>query len=127
MPPPARSDGMLIEVNTDNHIQSRADVAASVETMVANGLDHFRDRITRVEVHLADENSNKGGDADVRCSLEARLEGLKPVGVSNYAGSLEEAVDGAVEKLDKLLEHTLGRLRDKKPKLDGSAADVAST
>jgi hypothetical protein len=116
---------MLIEVNTDNHIQGRADISASVQSIIASGLDHFSDRISRVEVHLADENGEKGGDADLRCSLEARIEGLKPVAASNLAGSLEEAIEGAVTKLSSVLEHTLGRLRDKRPKLDGSAADVA--
>lgn len=113
---------MLIEVNTDNHIQGRVDVADSVRAMVEDGLDHYRGRISRVEVHLADENSNKGGDADVRCSLEARVEGLKPVGVSHFAGSVEEAVEGAVERLGSVLEHTLGRLKDKRAGIEGSAA-----
>lgn len=116
---------MLIEVNTDNLIQGRADVAASVQALVDSGLDHFRDRLSRVEVHLADENSHKGGDNDVRCSLEARIEGLKPVGVSHFAGSVEEAVEGAVTRLESLLEHSLGRLHDKRVKHEGSAADVA--
>ncbi|MDB6151219.1 MAG: ribosomal subunit interface protein [Chthoniobacter sp.] len=120
-----RSGGMLIEVSTDNHIQSRADVAASVQSMVDGALDHFRERLSRVEVHLADENSHKGGDSDIRCSLEARIEGMKPVGVSHYAGSVEEAVNGATEKLEHLLQHTFGRLETKRPKLDGSAAEVA--
>ncbi len=117
---------MLIEVNTDNHIQGRADVAASVQSIVDSGLDHFRERLSRVEVHLADENSDKGGDRDVRCSLEARIEGLKPMGVSHFAGNLEEAVEGAVNRLESLLEHSLGRLRDKRVKHEGSAADVSS-
>ena len=120
-----RNSGMLIEVTTDNHIQSRADVAASVQSIVDGALDHFRDRLSRVEVHLADENSHKGGDSDIRCSLEARVNGMKPVGVSHYAGSLQAAVDGAAEKLEHLLQHTFGRLQAKRPKLNGSAAEVA--
>jgi hypothetical protein len=115
---------MLIEVNTDNHIQGRADVADSVRSLVDSGLDHFRERLTRVEVHLADENSTKGGGADVRCSLEARIEGLQPMGVSHFAGNVEEAVEGAVQRLESVLEHSLGRLRDKRARLDGRAADV---
>jgi ribosome-associated translation inhibitor RaiA len=115
---------MLIEVNTDNHIQGRADVAASVQDMVADALDHFRERISRVEVHLGDENGDKGGAADIRCSLEARIEGHQPVGVTHHAGTVVEAVDGAAEKLDHVLERTLGRLRDRRPRADGSAADV---
>ena len=117
---------MLIEVNTDNHIQGRADIAASVQSLVDSGLEHYRDRISRVEVHLADENSTKGGDRDVRCSLEARIEGLKPVGVSHFAGNVEEAVEGAVSRLESALEHSLGRLRDKRVKHEGSAADVSA-
>ena len=116
---------MLIEVNTDKHIQGRADVAASVQGMVDGALDHFRERITRVEVHLGDENGSKGGGSDIRCSLEARIEGHQPVAVTHHADSVEEAVEGAAEKLDRVLEHTLGRLEAKRPKLDGSAADVS--
>lgn len=116
---------MLIEVNTDNHIQGRADIAASVQSMVDSGLDHFRDRLSRVEVHLADENSVKGGDSDVRCSLEARVEGLKSFGVSHFGSNVHDAVGGAVTKLESVLEHSLGRLRDKRVKHEGRAADVA--
>lgn len=116
---------MLIEVTADNHIQGRADVAASVQSIVGGALEHFQERLSRVKVHLADENSDKGGDSDIRCSLEARIEGMKPVGVAHYAGSLEEAVVGATEKLEHLLQHTFGRLESKRPKLDGTAADVA--
>lgn len=123
--PRSKPVAMLIEVTTDNHIQGRADVAASVQAIVGDALEHFQERLSRVEVHLADENSHKGGDSDIRCSLEARVEGMKPVGVSHYAGSLEAAVVGASEKLEHMLEHTFGRLESKRPKLDGSAADVA--
>ena len=116
---------MLIEVHTDKHVQGRADVAATVQGMVEGALDHFRDRITRVEVHLGDENGHKGGGADIRCSLEARIEGHQPVGATHHAGSVEEAVEGASDKLDRVLKHTLGRLQDKRARLDGSAADVS--
>jgi hypothetical protein len=122
-----RTEDMLIEINTDPHIQGRADVAASVEAIVDTGLGYFRERLSRVEVHLADENSDKGGDADVRCSLEARIEGMKPVGVTHHAATLQEAVEGATQRMESLLEKTLGRLQDKRPQHEGSAADVART
>ena len=50
------------------------------------------------------------GAKDERCLLEARLAGLQPLAVSHQATTLEQAVDGAVEKLKRSLDRTLGRL-----------------
>ena len=45
-----------------------------VEAVVRGALDRFSEQITRVEVHLSDENSDKKfGTDDKRCLLEARL------------------------------------------------------
>ena len=103
---------MQIQVNTDNHIEGREELAAQVEATVESALSHFRERITRVEVHLSDENSQKGGD-DKRCVMEARLEGRRPEAVTHQAASLIDAVDGAAEKLKASLESTLGRLSNR--------------
>ncbi|XZN91585.1 MAG: HPF/RaiA family ribosome-associated protein [Microcoleus sp.] len=74
-------------------------------------LSRFSDRITNVDVHLSDENSDKkGGDHDMRCMIEARLKGIEPIAVTDQAATLDQAVDGAAEKLTHLIEHTLGRL-----------------
>ncbi|XZN91574.1 MAG: HPF/RaiA family ribosome-associated protein [Microcoleus sp.] len=73
-------------------------------------LSRFSDRITNVDVHLSDENSDKkGGDHDMRCMIEARLKGIEPIAVTDQAATLDQAVDGAAEKLTHLIEHTLGR------------------
>lgn len=101
---------MLIQVNTDNHIEGNSELAADVEAVVASTLAHFADRVTRVEVHLSDENGHKGGDRDKRCAMEARVEGLQPIAVTHQAGTTDEAVDGAAEKLKHALETHLGRL-----------------
>lgn len=102
---------MLIQINTDRNIQGDTALAQQVEATVQNGLDRFSEQITRVEVHLSDENSDKKlGAGEKRCMLEARLAGLQPVSVSHQAPSLEQAVDGAVEQLKNSLESTLGRL-----------------
>ena len=50
----------------------------------------------------------------MRCRMEARLEGRKPVAVTHQAATLDEAVEGAAGKLIRLIESTLGRLRDQK-------------
>jgi hypothetical protein len=104
---------MQIQINTDNHIHRRPELVEEVEATVEGTLGHFGDRLSRVEVHLADQNGEKGGDSDIRCMMEARIEGHQPVAVTHQSDSLDLAVDGAAEKLKAALEHTLGRLRDR--------------
>lgn len=103
---------MQIQVNTDDNVEGREALAARVEAEIAHTLDRFGDQITRVEVHLSDEDSDKSGSNDKRCLMEARLAGRQPVAVTNTAGSLDEACSGAAEKLKRSLESTLGRLKD---------------
>jgi len=57
---------MLVHVITDNHlhIRSREELASEVESSVQAALRRFAPQITRVEVHLSDENAQKGGGKD---------------------------------------------------------------
>jgi len=104
---------MQIRMNTDGNIEGHETLATQVTSTVESALDRFSDHITRVEVHLSDENSKKkGGNDDMRCVMEARLEGRQPIAVTHQAATLDQAVDGAADKLTKLIESTLGRLRD---------------
>ncbi|MCC8986240.1 MAG: HPF/RaiA family ribosome-associated protein [Candidatus Contendobacter sp.] len=106
---------MQIQINTDRNIPGHEALAAWVSGVVENTLSRFSDHITRVEVHLSDENSDKkGGNDNMRCLMEARLEGRQPVAVTHQAATLDQAVDGAADKLARLIESTLGRLRDHK-------------
>lgn len=105
---------MLVQVNTDSNIEGASALAEQVETVIRDQLDRHSEKITRVEVHLRDENSDKKfGARDMSCLLEARLAGLQPVSVSHRAASLEQAIDGAAEKLRRSLERRLGRLGDR--------------
>jgi hypothetical protein len=101
---------MKVEVNSDARID--ADKPA-VTDAVESGLSRFKDRLTRVEVHLSDVNGPKGGP-DVRCAIEARPAGLHPVAVTNDASTPYAAVKGAVDKLTSLLSSTFGREKDVK-------------
>lgn len=105
-----KGNSMLIQVNTDNHIKGREALVAQVESTVESNLRHFQSHITRVEVHLTDENSQKGGAKDKRCMMEARIEGRQPLAVSHEAESLTQAVDGAAKKLKASLATAMGRL-----------------
>jgi ribosome-associated translation inhibitor RaiA len=106
---------MQVQINTDRNIEGREALADQVRSVVESDLSRFSDQITRVEVHLSDENSDKkGGNDEMRCVMEARIKGRQPIAVSNQAASLDQAVDGAADKLTKVIESTLGRLRDQK-------------
>jgi ribosome-associated translation inhibitor RaiA len=103
---------MKIQLNTDAHISGTDALAAQVSATVEQALARFEEHVTRVEVHLSDENGGKTGQKDQRCLMEARLKDRQPVAVTEHAATLEQAVQGAAQKLAHLLDSTLGRLHD---------------
>jgi ribosome-associated translation inhibitor RaiA len=102
---------MKIQINTDQ-ISGSEGLIQHAESVVESTLGHLADHITRIEVHISDQNGNKGGDHDKRCLMEARLKGHQPVAVTNEAGTIGQAISGAADKLKSSLDHTLGRLSD---------------
>lgn len=110
---------MKIQLNTDVNIKGTEALAVHVATTIKQALDRFSEHVTRVEVHLSDENGDKSGQKDKRCMLEARLEGQQPVAVTDHAATLEQALHGAAHKLVHLLDTTLGRLHDHREKTSG--------
>lgn len=102
---------MQIQVNTDKNIEGGARLSAYVTQTLEEELRRFSEQITRVEVHLSDENAQKEGSDDKRCFLEARPKGMKPIVASHNAESLDFAINGAIDKLVKSLENALGKLR----------------
>ena len=102
---------MQIQINSDHHITGSPELAGRVQALVRDTLDRYSDRITRVEVHLNDLNGEKGG-TDKRCLMEARVGGFGPISVNHEADNLNLAIDGAMEKLERAIEHRLGRLAD---------------
>jgi len=105
---------MKVLINTDHNIGGHEVLAAQVSGVVKNALSRLSDHITRVEVHLSDDNGDKRGNNNKRCVMAARLEGRQPIVVTDQAATLDQAVDGAANKLTRLIEHTLGRLHDEK-------------
>lgn len=102
---------MQIQVNSDNHIQSSIRLEEWVRTTVDTALERYEEDLTRVEVHLRDENGDKPGPHDMRCQMEARPKGHQPISVTHKAASLDQAVEGAATKLEHALAHLYGKLR----------------
>ncbi|AIR89557.1 HPF/RaiA family ribosome-associated protein [Pseudomonas cremoricolorata] len=109
---------MQIQVNSSNQIQGNARLNDWVRSTLESGLERFEDDLTRVEVHLSDDNGAKPGPHDKRCQMEARPKGHPPISVSHTAGSLDHAVDGATTKLNHALDHFYGKLRSKRGTLE---------
>jgi hypothetical protein len=105
---------MKVQVNTDDNVQGREALAQRVETEIESTLGRFRDQVTRVEVHISDENAAKPGDFDKRCLMEARPTGLQPVAVTHQAATIDEAFAGAAKKLRSALAGILDRRNDHK-------------
>lgn len=103
---------MTIQVNTDKNIEGSEKLRAYLTSFISEELSRFSKQITRVEVHLSDENGPKEGLNDKRCMIESRLEGMKPIAVTTHANTHEQAVEGAIEKLKTSLDTIIGRLRN---------------
>lgn len=100
---------MQIQLNSDKHVVGSPGLQEHVERVLNQELKHLSDRVTRIEVHLNDENSSKSGDADKRCQLEARISGMQPVSVEHRAESIDLALNGAAEQLARALKSTQGK------------------
>jgi len=104
---------MLIQINSDKQVVVDAELTASVEGEINRALARFESKLTRIEVHLSDLNGSKPGTKDKRCLIEARPTGENPVTASDEADTTEQAVRGAANKMNRLLESAFGRARDK--------------
>lgn len=104
---------MIIQINSDGHVDGNVNVIVEVEEKVQRALERHVDRITRVEVHLNDENGHKNGQDDQRCVMEARLNGLPPIAVTHKAATMPQALDGAIERLRNAIANQLGRIESR--------------
>ncbi|PRC91053.1 HPF/RaiA family ribosome-associated protein [Solimicrobium silvestre] len=101
---------MHIQLNTDNTVESHAPLVAHVETIVAETLQRFSERISRVEIHLSLINDHKHSGGEHKCVMEARIEGHPPIIASDHAISMHHSIHGAVNKLRRAIESTFGRI-----------------
>lgn len=118
---------MQVQVSTDHNIRGSETFNQQVQATVEAALGRF-EQLTRVEVHLSDDNGAKSHGDDKRCLLEARPAGMQPVVVTEVAGTLDDAIDGAIGKMARLLDSTFEKLHTHKghtPLGQGPAAEPA--
>jgi ribosome-associated translation inhibitor RaiA len=105
---------MKVQFNTDNTVDGDARTQEFFSDLISKKLDRYDEHITRVEVHVSDENGKKEGPNDIKCVLEARFEGRQPITVSAQEDTIEKAVSASIEKMKAALDSVLGRLQDHK-------------
>ena len=99
---------MQVQVNTTG-VANKESLDRWADDELRQQLHRFADELTRVEVHLSDENGQRASDADKRCVMEARLAHHAPLAVTHDAATLDDAFRGAIDKLKRQLEHKLDR------------------
>jgi ribosome-associated translation inhibitor RaiA len=95
---------MTIILNTDKNISGNERLETYVNSVIAEELSRFEEHITRIEVHLSDENGAKEGSKDKRCMLEARLKNKQPIAVTSHGDTLEKSLTDAIGKLKTSLD-----------------------
>ena len=106
---------LFIQIHADNQIDKDGDRDSRLEDQIRQRLARFEGRITDVEVHVSDVNGTRGGgNADLRCSIEARVSGIAPVAAIDEGDTVDRAVIGAAKKVVRALDHQLGKLADRR-------------
>lgn len=105
---------MDIHINTANNLEGREATTQRLEALVKERMSRFEGRLTRVELHVGDENGDRSIGADIRCQIEARPAGLDPVSVTDQSDTLDQAASGALGKLTTALERTFGKATNRK-------------
>lgn len=90
---------MLIQVNFAD-MQSSAPLDTYVREKLDKALKALRPHITRVVVHLRDDDSaHKTGKHDKRCTMEVRIAGRSPLAIIHRENDMYRAVAVAADKL----------------------------
>jgi ribosomal subunit interface protein len=104
---------MKIQFNTDKNIQGTEQLETLVSEKINSKLKRFADKITRIEVHLSDQNAQRTSTDDKQCKIEARIVGLQPIVVTGKSSTKKKAINDAIEKMKAALDTVTGRIKDK--------------
>ena len=95
---------MQVLVHCDDPICCDHELIRRVEGVITGTLERFSEHLSRVEVWLRDLNSEKPGDRDKVCSLEAWPAGAPSLSAEHEAPTMAEAIHVAAGKLERLVE-----------------------
>jgi hypothetical protein len=90
---------MRVQLNSGSTVAVDSVLTRLVKGDVERILARFAARVTRVEIHL-----NGSGPAEIRCLIEVRPRGARPVAASAVAPSMTSAVTRALGKMRRALD-----------------------
>jgi ribosome-associated translation inhibitor RaiA len=103
---------MTIQINTDKTLTGEKRSSDFFISQITEALQRVESHITRIEVHLKDENGKKDGFNNISCLIEARLEGKQPIAITNQADTINLALTGAIDKIKNSIESILGKIQN---------------
>lgn len=103
---------MIVQINTDKTLAADDKMQDYFTVRVKKAMQRYQSHITRVEIHLKDENGEKKGHNDITCLLEVRLKGRQPIAIDCRADTMELALNGAINKIHNAVETIMGRLNN---------------
>jgi len=117
---------MQVLLHSDPNTDGSHLMAEHLTAVVNEAMARFGERITRVEAHLSDVNSEaRSGADDIHCTLEARLVGMEAIVVKNFAGNAHQAIEGAVRKLKRAVATQIEKHDPRSHRTSHEAADAA--
>jgi ribosomal subunit interface protein len=103
---------MQIQINSDKNINITDELKEDYKAKTEKRLARFDSFITRIEVHLSDENSEKSGLNDKKCLIEARMENRQPIIVTDTSEAIEKSFSSALNKMRRKMDSIVGKMRD---------------
>lgn len=103
---------MQIQINTDKNVENSGRLSTYFSEEITSKLGRFDATVTRVEVHFGDENGDKFGKNDKKCTIEVRVAQKQPIAVTDHADTIEKAFHNALDKVKKIVDSTHEKMRD---------------
>jgi|GEM_PF-2618115 ribosome-associated translation inhibitor RaiA len=95
---------MIIQFNADNILNIHEGFEKQVEDRIAKEFIRFNEPITRIDIYITEEKEFRAGLINFKCLIGAHLKAVQSVVVSDVTNTLEQSVNGAVEKLKTALD-----------------------
>lgn len=104
---------MNIQLNADKNLTIHEPYEMQIKAQLTKDLDRYSNHLSRVEIHLSDENGSKAGLNDKKCLIEARLDGKPPLVASDLGNTYDLALKGATEKIKSALNTAVSKMQAK--------------
>ncbi|WP_322549306.1 HPF/RaiA family ribosome-associated protein [Flavobacterium psychraquaticum] len=103
---------MLVQIHTDKNIEGGSRFSEYFSAEIKEQLARYNEIVTRIEVHVTDENGSKTSPNDKKCVIEARIEKKQPIAVTAHDDTAEKAFFEALEKIQRVLETTVEKIKE---------------